>query len=37
MCRRDKRDPNKAWGWFVIGTRRLSKHDFEKLTRQKTT
>jgi hypothetical protein len=29
------RDPNKAWGWFVIGTRRLSKHDFEKLTRRK--
>jgi hypothetical protein len=31
------RDPNKAWGWFVIGTRRLSKHDFETLTRRKTT
>jgi hypothetical protein len=30
------RDPNKAWGWFVVGTHRLSKHDFEVLTRRKT-
>ncbi len=30
------RDPNQAWGWFVIGTRRISKHDFELLTRSKT-
>jgi hypothetical protein len=28
-----KRDPTKAWSWLVQGTRRLSKHDFEVLTR----
>jgi hypothetical protein len=26
-------DPNRAWGWFVTSTRKLSEKDFEKLTR----
>lgn len=28
------RDPNKAWAWFVQATRRITKHDFDILTRQ---
>ena len=28
------RDPNRNWAWFVQATRRISKHDFEILTRQ---
>lgn len=27
------RDPNKAWAWFVQATRRISKDDFQLLTR----
>lgn len=27
------RDPNKAWAWFVQATRRISKEDFQILTR----
>lgn len=27
-------DPEAAWGWFVVSTSRLTKHDFEALTRQ---
>jgi hypothetical protein len=30
------RDPNKSWGWFVVGTRQIAKHDFEILTRQQS-
>lgn len=28
------RDPNKGWAWFVQATRRISKRDFEFLTRR---
>lgn len=34
-CFKD-RDPNKSWAWFVQCTRKISKHDFEILTRQKS-
>lgn len=27
------RDPNRSWGWFVQSTRRITKHDFEILTK----
>jgi hypothetical protein len=27
------RDPEKSWAWFVQATRRISKHDFEILTK----
>jgi len=27
-------DPNRAWGWFVTSTRKLSENDFKLLTRQ---
>jgi len=26
-------DPNRAWGWFVTSTRKLSENDFGILTR----
>ena len=26
------RDPNKPWGWFVVATNKLSRHDFDILT-----
>jgi len=29
------RDPNRAWAWFVHSTRRISRHDFEILTRNR--
>jgi hypothetical protein len=32
----EKRDQQKAWAWFVQGTHRLTKHDFELLTRPAT-
>jgi hypothetical protein len=28
------RDLNKRWAWFVQATRKVSKHDFDLLTRQ---
>jgi hypothetical protein len=28
------RDANSAWAWFVQATSRLSKHDFDLLTRR---
>jgi len=28
--------PDRAWGWFVVGNKQVSKHDFELLTRSKT-
>jgi len=28
------REPNKAWGWFVVTTRKVSNPDFRVLTRQ---
>jgi hypothetical protein len=28
-----KSDPNKAWGWFVQATRKISEHDFKILIR----
>ncbi len=28
------RDPNRRWGWFVQATRKISKDDFELLTRE---
>lgn len=27
-------DPNRAWGWFVTSTRKLSENDFKLLTKQ---
>lgn len=27
------RDPNRSWAWFVQATRRISRHDFQLLTR----
>ena len=30
------RDLNKSWAWFVQATRKITKHDFNILTRQKT-
>jgi hypothetical protein len=29
------RDPNGSWGWFVQSTRKVRKHDFAVLTKQK--
>jgi hypothetical protein len=29
-----ERDPSKAWGWFVQGTRTITQQDFNVLTRQ---
>jgi hypothetical protein len=28
------RDPSKSWAWFVQGTRAITEHDFQTLTRQ---
>jgi hypothetical protein len=28
------RDPSKPWAWLVLGTQRVTKHDFMLLTRQ---
>lgn len=29
------RDPSRGWSWFVVATHRISRHDFELLTRNK--